>query len=974
MVNKLLVCWRLNPRHKLQHFFYAFLIIVVSASANFARASNDPPLKSITVQLKWKHQFQFAGFYAAVEKGFYKEAGFDVSLKAADVITNPIDEVLSGRADYGLANSELALYRLQGKPVMALAVIIQHSPIVLMTLKESGIYSPQDLIGKRVMHPEGLYGANTVGTMLREGVTRDQFESVPLSFNINDLIDGKVDAMVGYVTDQPFILKERGIEYNLLDPRSYGIDFYGDTLFTTEENVKTNTEEVERFRQATLKGWRYAVEHPQEIIELILAKYQTEKTRQELAYEADETIKLIVPKLVEIGHINPGRWTHIAKTFHQLGLVGDNLSLDGFIYLPEELEKQKLQRALLKRVSVGVAVVLFFLVVLLLFNQRLRKVVAQKTADLKALNKDLENRVKQRTASLNEANELLSQEIQFRKQKELSLKLLHEAIENSSSAVVVLDRDLKVLHASAGVYLLTGIEANELVGNSFRVLSRKIKVPDLSLEDILRGAEFETFSNVRSESKTGVEHWLQVAVSPMKIGSDDITHYVVAFEDVSELKESRDKLETMALYDSLTGLDNRLLFNIRLEKAIHRAQRSNVKTALLFIDIDNFKTINDTIGHDAGDKVLQAVAERLKSHVRDNDPIARISGDEFTVLLTDIRNYGDAGKITSKLIDAFSEPVRVGSQEIFVTTSIGVSVTPDDALEMDQLMKNADLAMYQAKQSGRNNFRFFSPDMNQVVKQKSLIESEIKLALKDDNFFLLYQPQICLKTNRLIGVEALVRWHYSDDEIRMPGDFIGVAEDTGLITELGYCVARKAIQGMVKMKQLGLDDFKMAINVAARQIRETNFVDQLSQLFDATPELVPHFELEITESSFIDNNSENIAQLERLRELGFVISIDDFGTGYSSLSYLQRLPLDVIKIDRSFVIGLPDQKNSVEICRAIIAMAKNLNLKVVAEGIETMAQDAFFKDGDCDIAQGYFYGKPMPLEEIVSRFAVAETQ
>jgi len=326
-------------------FILLFICISPLKAEGVASSSSLVP---VTVQLKWKHQFQFAGFYAAVEKGFYKNAGFDVTLKEAGPQINPINEVLSGNADYGVANSELMLYRLNGEPVTALAVLIQHSPIVLMSLKSSAITRPQDLVGKKVMDAEGHYGANTRGILFNEKIELTQIESVPLSFNINDLIEKKVDVMVGYVTDQPYFLKKRNIPYNLIDPRNSGIDFYGDTLFTKESRVNSKPEEVALFRSATLEGWKYAAAHPEEVIDIIINQYHSEKNRDELQFEARETIKLIVPELVETGHMNSDRWQHIAQTFVDLNMAKSQPWNDGFMYDSGQYQTDLVMRLFLR--------------------------------------------------------------------------------------------------------------------------------------------------------------------------------------------------------------------------------------------------------------------------------------------------------------------------------------------------------------------------------------------------------------------------------------------------------------------------------------------------------------------------------------------------------------------------------------------------------------------------------------------------
>lgn len=364
------------------------------------------PLKPITVQLKWKHQFQFAGYYAAKEKGFYSAAGFDVTLKEAGPSVNPIDEVLEGKAQYGVANAELLLYRMEGKPVTALAVIFQHSPLVLISLRETGILSPQDLIGKKVMFPSGHYGANTLGILLREGIDRSQIHQVPLSFNIEDLISKKVDAMVGYITDKPYILEKRGIPYHIMEPRVYGIDFYGDTLFTTEERAEEQFDEVRRFREATLKGWRYAMNNQQEIVDLILNEYDSERTREELLYEAKASAKLIMPSLVDLGHMNPGRWQHIAETFRSLNMATGGFDEDAFIFNASERALVDDFEAVWKTFFFVLLAAFAFILGLLAFNNRLQKRVAEQTAHLEEANQFLVNQTNELIAAESKLSEL----------------------------------------------------------------------------------------------------------------------------------------------------------------------------------------------------------------------------------------------------------------------------------------------------------------------------------------------------------------------------------------------------------------------------------------------------------------------------------------------------------------------------------------------------------------------------------------
>lgn len=831
----------------------------VESAPRDATPFQSSSLKPVVVQLKWRHQFQFAGFYAALARGFYSKEGFDVTLKPATPEINPIDEVVSGRADYGVANSELLLYRMNGAPVTALAVIMQHSPLVFISLKETGILSPQDLIGRRVMLPSDAYGADSHGLLLQEGVSHHQLIQVPLSFSIDDLINKNVDAMVGYITDQPYQLTRRNIAYNVIDPRAYGIDFYGDTLFTHEDHVAANYLEVKRFREATIRGWLYAIDNPEEIIQLIVERYHSEKSLDELRYEAEQTIELIVPQLVSIGHMNPGRWGAIAKVFQRLGLSKHEFDEQGFVFSPEGEEFNRRLRHILAAGSAIFFIPLFGVLALAVFNRRLKLAVQIKTHDLMDTNRVL-------------------------------------------------------------------LQKTERLQNTEQALSK------LNLE-------------------------LEQRV----------------FERTEALESARKKMEELAYYDTLTKLENRLLFRFQLEKALSRAGRHrHAQAALLYIDIDNFKSINDTLGHDAGDCVLVSLAKCLSMHIRKEDSAARLSGDEFAVLLTDVHCLADASQVAESILRYIAHPIPCKDKECFITVSIGISMAPSDSNNMDELIKFADLALYYAKRAGKNNWRAYKPEMNSQSLRRVQLDKELRDALKDNQFFLFYQPKVSLSSGELIGVEALIRWQHPEHGLKLPEEFITVAEDSGRIIDIGRWVIDQAAASIPVLEENRIHPVRLSINLSARQMRDERLLAHLEYLVTHGQIKPSSMELEITETSLIENSDECIRQLDRIKALGFALSIDDFGTGYSSLSYLKRLPVDIIKIDKSFLDGVPSDQDSVEIVSGIVAMAHKLRLKVVAEGVENLEQIDFLKDCQCDFAQGFFYGQPMSLDELIARYPGAD--
>ncbi len=433
-----------------------------------------------------------------------------------------------------------------------------------------------------------------------------------------------------------------------------------------------------------------------------------------------------------------------------------------------------------------------------------------------------------------------------------------------------------------------------------------------------------------------------------------------------ERKRAELRLNYLAQYDPLTATPNRQYFNDQLEKATARARRSGSKIALLFLDLDQFKGVNDTLGHHTGDQLLQSVAKRIGGCVRSGDTVARLGGDEFAVLLEDVRSAFDAETMAKNLLAAFSDPFMVAEREIPVTTSIGITLYPSDNNDPKTLLKNADIAMYQAKEKGRNNFKFFTQSMHAEIINYHQLEHDIKKAIVVDGFDLYYQPKFDLETKSISGFEALLRWQHPTRGKIEPSDFIPVAEESGHIVPLGDWVLKKALMQLKAMADSGQPLLPISINVSPRQFLKVDFVNRLAdmiQSFDISPSLI---ELELTEGSLMEDTSSVQSYLQNLKNLGITLSIDDFGTGHSCLSYLQRFPIDVLKIDRSFVCGIGQESGGRAICAAIISMAKSLNMRTVAEGVETQEQLEFLLSQGCRIAQGKLFSMPLHSDRIPS--------
>ncbi|WP_374481623.1 putative bifunctional diguanylate cyclase/phosphodiesterase [Zoogloea sp.] len=435
-------------------------------------------------------------------------------------------------------------------------------------------------------------------------------------------------------------------------------------------------------------------------------------------------------------------------------------------------------------------------------------------------------------------------------------------------------------------------------------------------------------------------------------------------QDVSESRAAEAHIHYLAHYDTLTGLPNRSLWINRAEQALAFARRNHTCVGVLFLDLDNFKKVNDTLGHPTGDRLLSAAATRLSECLRDEDVLARLGGDEFVVLLPQLTRADDAATVARKLLDSLALPFDIDGQELTVSTSIGIALAPDNGTDVDVLLKHADTAMYDAKNEGRNDFRFFTQDMNSRAYARLMLENALRRAIERNELVLEYQPQWEMPGQRLIGVEALVRWDSPERGRVPPGEFIPLAEETGLIHAISDWVLHEAARQQAVWRDAGLPPLTIAINISALQFRRPGFIDRLRHALNHWQVPPGSFELEITESALMQPNSETEQQFATLRSLGVGLALDDFGTGYSSLSYLKRLPLTRLKIDRSFVQDLPGDPEDAAIAAATLSIARDLGLEVVAEGVETEAQRDFLLERQCHVMQGFLLAHPQPAVDI----------
>jgi len=1188
----------------------------------------------VTLQLKWHHQFQFAGYYAALNQGYYQAENLDVRILEGGTDAPALNQVLSGAANYGIGDSDILLARTQGRPVVAIASVFQHSPYVLLSMRDSKIQQPADLIGKRIMLSNNQGATQFKAMMNKQGISLDQVTVLPHSWNLQDLIDGKVDAMSAYATAEPAQLDEMGYSYSVLSNQQYGVDYYGDTLFTTEREVEQHPERVDAFLRATKKGWAYAFSHQQETAAMI-AKMQgvAERgiTEEMLLTEARLMQPYVLSDVVEFGHMNLERWNAIANSMAELHLIPENYTLQGFIYNSNVFEQR-----VLRWVGGLLISALLLMSLIFLWNLQIRRKVKARTAELQeevqrrhqaenllkiagsaaklggwimdvqsgivtwsdevAAIHDMpagysptveegialfvpEDREKIKTAVKNCITHGIAYDLELEKftasgrriwvrtigkpvrdvdgvifqlqgsfqdiseRKSLEafkvgqsrileqiasnrplMEIMHAAVAlieaqfpDCMCSTMLMDSDGRHLHVGASTKLpqaylqcIDGVEISSHCGSCGTAAYEKrcVIVTDIAqdplwadyksaalpfglhacwsspifssqkevlgtfavyhatahtptkdelefaeacshilgiaiersqaqahlrllesglarLNDIVMITEtvaddsrqqriifvndaFETVTgysrdevlgqspdlldgqNTQSEEllkiyqaltnqlpvhaeliqykKSGDEIWLELDIVPVPDQSGWHTKWVAVMRDITQRKQTDLKIQQLAFYDTMTGLPNRQLLTDRLEQRLVASVRNKQSGAVLFIDLDNFKSLNDTHGHDVGDMLLIEVARRLQSCVRGSDTVSRLGGDEFVVIIDKLDENPDEATlqvrvVCEKILRSFAAPFVLNHYTHHSTPSIGVALFGQDAsTTVDELLRRADLAMYKAKDSGRNAYRFFDPEMEAFLRERVVLEADLHQGILEQQFVLHFQPQYN-SARQIVGAEALIRWQHPQRGLVMPAQFIPFAEDSGLILTIGEWVLTSACrQLLLWAHQPETKHLSLSVNVSPRQYLQSNFVEQLTQLIKTTGIDPSKLKLELTESILVDNVEEIISKMTALSAMGVGFSLDDFGTGYSSLSYLKRLPLGQLKIDQSFVCDIFNDDKDSSIVHTIINLGQNLGLQVLAEGVETEEQLNFLLARGCQLFQGYLFSKPVPVK------------
>jgi len=565
----------------------------------------------------------------------------------------------------------------------------------------------------------------------------------------------------------------------------------------------------------------------------------------------------------------------------------------------------------------------------------------------------------------------IAMDLTERLETEQALRLRDRAVEASVDPVLIVsatDPEMPLLYVNAAFERITGYGRDEVIGRNCRLLQGNDRdQPEL---DKIRRALAEKRDGqalLRNYRKDGSLFWNMLYVTPVRDPrSDAVTHFVGVQHDITELKRYQDELEHQANHDALTGLANRNLLKDRLHQQLALAHRYKRSFSVAFIDLDNFKLINDSLGHDVGDRLLRVAGERLAGCVREGDTVARTGGDEFVLLVSERNNEGGAYRVVQRVMAAVAPPFQIDHREFNVSCSVGIATFPRDGQDAETLLRNADTAMYRAKDSGRNTFQLYSSEMNVDVGERLTVETDLWRALEREELRLYYQPKVEMKTGRIIGVEALLRWQHPVRGMILPGKFVPIAEESSLIVQIGKWVIETACAQNFAWHSAGLPRIPIAVNISARQLHDRDLVPTIRAALTSTGLEPKYLEIELTESAVMLSVDKAMATLSELRAMGVQVSLDDFGTGYSSLSYLKRFPVTRLKIDQTFVRDLATDIDDAAIVRAIIVVAEELSLDVTAEGVETAQQVAFLTAHNCGEAQGFYFARPAPASEVLT--------
>lgn len=1184
----------------MQKFFLGIIIVCCMVSNAFCA-------DKVVLQLKWEHEFQFAGYYAALWQGYYQDLDLDVDIRPLSrpdgSLVFPVDEIQNGNAHFAIGGLDILTAKDNGLDVVVLASIFQRSQTAIFSLTDTPIKNLSQLAKLRIGIPvSGTTKAEIEAVFMTQGFDIKEINFVHSNNTVDALIKNEVDAIVTYDISATFEAEERDVKLNKLDPIDFGINFYGDTLFTSQQLAQRDPELVANFITASIKGWHYALQHKEELAK----KISNELPRHVFNYKDNYKYNMAYANLMDtlinypkqsIGDTDPNRWITMNDKMRQLGLVQSHLVKEEFFFEPPDTETNL-------SFSLWIFVLLIFLLVvtymswykqsivlsiisILLFSylidiqivkvlnneykqrdklnlfRQLTSISAKLEGDLQTNlsmlsgfaayisaepelnNKDLSNYAQEvfrkKTMLINfgvakdlvinfvyplEGNEkaIGLDYLQNTSQKDMVIQVVNtgqllvagpvELVQGGTAFIgrapiftgsgeerklwgiisAPLDADKLYLRSGilasvkhfnlairsldtegnkgpvffgdeatfndpdtiqiainvgAGTWhlaatshekhgdnetnitifrmilvlsaliicifavvrirqqkekyhlqatILTNQQLLENVGQvakiggwkldknlmflewskqSSKLLGKPLDYRPKSLDDISSffdakafsewkdSVEQATLSNEHLEldmelsRERGAKVWLRIIVSVLEQEGENIV--TGTMQDVTDKVRSAKIIERQATYDALTNLPNRILFNDRLVNAMEAATRKDNKVAVLFIDLDRFKPINDNHGHQMGDKLLVASAERISHCVRNYDTVSRLSGDEFGVILADIHQFSDALRVSEQIHVAMQQSYNIDDKLLHCSASIGIALYPDDGLDAESLIQKADQAMYEVKNSGRNGCQFYTKEMQIKSEYRHNLLNDLIVAVEENAIKPYFQPIIDLQTNNVCKCESLARWQKSDGTFVSPSEFIDLAEESGLINKLDLSMLENSARELIVINQQG-HNVGLTINISPRIFHTKDkaldswmaCIRELSQQLDIT--------IEITERLLTNDSEKALNVLNILKRYGIKIAIDDFGTGYSSLSYLIKFPVDIIKIDRSFVDAIGKEPSAETLIETILLMAKKLGIKVVAEGIETQEQLDFLAKHNCDYGQGYLLGRPMPTE------------
>lgn len=551
-------------------------------------------------------------------------------------------------------------------------------------------------------------------------------------------------------------------------------------------------------------------------------------------------------------------------------------------------------------------------------------------------------------------------------ESEKRLKLFAEILENTPEGVIVTNRYNKIISVNKKFLKNTGYLKKDLIGYDPKILNSAHHKPLFYKEmwkSLKHNGRWQGEIWDRKKNGEVSPEWLNIITIRNNKNKNKIDYHIAMFSDLANQEHVKKQIQHLAYFDSLTDLPNREFFNSKAESMVRNADPNKAKMAFMFLDLDRFKNINDTLGHSSGDELLKKVSNALKKTKLENEIIARFGGDEFVILIPSFDSIDGLNRVIMDILNIFEFPFNIGGKDLFITTSIGVSLYPVDGNSLNELIKNADTAMYYAKKSGRNNYKFYRENMNSKFMKNLDLENKMRKALKDDEFYLEYQPQVSVETKKLISCEALIRWENPEFGVISPNEFISIAEDSGLIVPMTRWILEKVFSEVKKVIEIDPDIY-ISINISGYQIKYSDLPKMIEDVLEKEKIDLKHIELELTESMLMDDVSKNMEMMSKLKNLEIKLAIDDFGTGYSSLSYLKKFPIDRLKIDKDFIDGIPSDDEDNIIVKTIILMAHNLGFKVVAEGVETKEQFDFLKTHKCDQIQGYYFSEPVSIEKI----------